>query len=145
MATQTRKTEIIAHKSKSNLQKIFPDPLVERTMSIYKANGELFCDPIPYSPGLSKDEVIKDLAEAAGYEVEIAEVETVYDNFIRLPGLAKDFSVREKSDRKTGIIFESQMEEHEHYAVVDEIVKELAENDVAVLRGDCEITITTRC
>jgi hypothetical protein len=37
------------------------------------------------------------------------------------------------------------LDEAEHYEEVDEIVKDLAQKDVAVLRGECEITITTRC
>ena len=36
-------------------------------------------------------------------------------------------------------------DEDAHYAQVDKIVAELAKGDVAVLKGECSITITTRC
>jgi hypothetical protein len=50
-----------------------------------------------------------------------------------------------KGERKTAINYESSLPEDEHYEMVDEIVKALAQEDIAVLRGECEITITTRC
>jgi hypothetical protein len=49
-------------------------------------------------------------------------------------------------DRKTAIsVGSSNMDEADHYKIVDQIVKELALRDIAVLNGECHITITTRC
>jgi len=84
------------------------------------------------------------MARLAGFMVTKIEEDYQYQGYITLPN-GKNLRVESQGDRKTAVIFESDKDEAEHYEEVDEIVRQLALKDVAVLRGECEITITTRC
>jgi hypothetical protein len=143
MTSKSRKTQIVAHKSKKALETIFPDMTINRYLSVYDNQGEVL-DRFSYSPGNSRDEMVKKYAELAGYVCGIEEENYQYRGYITLPD-GQNLSITSLGERKVGIQFTSNKDEAEHYEDVDKIVKQLALEDVAVLRGECEITITTRC
>lgn len=142
---RTRKTEIVAHCGKNRLQAAFPDELIEKRIKIFPPNGEEPLDML-YSSWAKKDELLVRLVEACGEEgwgYEKYDRKKVYDSYVKIGHTA--YSIRKLTERTTAVVVSTNKPESEHYEVVDEIVKELAKKDIAVLRGDCEITITTRC
>jgi hypothetical protein len=88
--------------------------------------------------------LIAKLADAAGYVQFHAEEVSVDQNWIYINNSIH--MLTKAGDRKTAIsVGSSNMDEADHYKIVDQIVKELALRDIAVLNGECHITITTRC
>ena len=149
--SKSRKTEIVAHVSKKVLQKKFPDKITEQFIRIDEEMFDTYGDVMeavqPFARWSVKDQMLVQALNRAGIPFEIFEKTRQFDGYIRIDVGEKsmDLAVRSMSALKTAVIFTSSMDEAEHYEKVDEIVKSLAEKDVAVLRGECEITITTRC
>jgi hypothetical protein len=139
---KTRKTVIVAHKAKKTLENLFPDMTVNHELIIYGSSGDVL-DKIAYTPGATKDEMLKKYAQIAGFVTQVEEENYQYHGYIVIG--TRNLRVEYQGERKCGIVFNSSKDEAEHYEEVDEIVKDLAQKDVAVLRGECEITITTRC
>ena len=139
---KSRVTKIIAHVAKKTLLKKFPDyNTIDRLVVTYK--GGVLVKEIP-KPGSEALELIHQLAYEAGYESYTTEEKVQDQGWISINGTI--YSVSEEGDRKSSIYFKTwNKDEEKHYEKVDEIVKELALKDVAVLRGECSITITTRC
>jgi hypothetical protein len=142
MSSKSRRTQIVAHRSKKALEKIFPDMTVNHYILIEGPDG--YEKRLSYSQGAVKDEELIKMARLAGFMVTKQEESYQYQGYITLPD-GRNLRAEYLGERKTGIIFESDKDEAEHYEEVDDIVKQLALKDVAVLRGECEITITTRC
>jgi hypothetical protein len=139
---KTRKTVIVAHKAKKTLENLFPDMTMNHELLIYASTGEVL-DKCAFTPLAAKDELLKKYAQIAGFVTQVVDEEYQYSGYIRLG--ERCLRVERMGERKCGVVFTSTKDEAEHYEEVDEIVKDLAKKDVAVLRGECEITITTRC
>jgi hypothetical protein len=142
MGDKSRVTKIIAHCSKSTLLKKFPDyETKERLVLSTKGGG--FLDEIR-TPGPEAVTMIKTIASMAGLKVTKYEQKVQDTGWVSINNSI--YSVSEISERKCSIHFKTYNKDEEvHYEKVDEIVKELALKDVAVLKGECSITITTRC
>ena len=139
---KSRETKIIAHVSKSVLTKKFPDYLVDKKLVVLGKSGVVLAELDQPSPAAT--DLIKQLAENQGFDAYTTEEKRLDKGWITLDGTI--YSVHEISDRKSAITFRSHnKDEDAHYAQVDKIVAELAKGDVAVLKGECSITLTTRC
>ncbi len=150
--SKSRKTQIIAHVSKSVLQRKFPDTVTEDKLYIEGEFLDTYGDPIEtkmsFNKWSNKDNVLVQALKRAGIPYEIREETRQYAGYVRFEledGSRHDLTISTISELKTGINFVSSLDEKEHYEKVDAIIKELAKKDVAVLDGECEITITTRC
>lgn len=142
MSNKSRTTKVIAHCAKKTLTNMFPDYETESKFILKDENGK-FLDEID-KPGSQSRLMIETLAEILGYSTEVVETQKQDTGWISLNDTI--YSVTEVSERRCSIRFQTtNVDETEHYEKVDEIVKQLAQKDVAVLRGECEITITTRC
>jgi hypothetical protein len=146
MTDKSRKTQIIAHCAKSTLISRFPDRETRKFTEILDGDGELIGTAAGW-PGKYSGEVINliaQLAEAAGYEWRPREEHLVDSNWISINNNV--YIVHVLSNRKSSITVNSHnMDEADHYAIVDKIVAELAKFNIAVLNGECHITITTKC
>jgi hypothetical protein len=84
------------------------------------------------------------LLEAAGYTFDLDVEKRVDQSWINVDG--EIYMISRKSKRKTAIqVTSSNLDEADHYEIVDSIVKELALVNIAVLNGECHITVTTKC
>jgi hypothetical protein len=146
MAEKSRKTTIIAHCAKETLVKRFPDRETKKFTIFYDGEGNQVGTAAGH-PGEFSGESINLLAEfavAAGYGYDLLEDHTVDQNWISLNN--DIYCVRALSTRKSSItVNSSNRDEADHYAIVDQLVALLAGVDIAVLNGECHITITTKC
>jgi len=139
---KSRVTKIIAHVAKSTLIKKFPDYNTIERLVVMSKSGVVLSEID--RPGDAALELIHTLAEDAGYDSYTTSEKVQDPGWITVDGTI--YSVTSEGDRKSSIVFKSHnKDEDAHYEKVDEIVKELALKDVAVLKGECSITITTRC
>jgi len=146
MSDKSRKTQIIAHCGSAKLIKYFPDEDNRKYTEFFDGDGELVGSaaghPGPYS-GESIN-LLAQFAEAAGYEFSLEVEKRVDKSWISIND--EIYMISRKSDRKTAIqVTSSNLDEADHYEIVDEIVKELALRNIATLDGECHITVTTRC
>lgn len=146
MADRSRKTNVIAHCGTKKLVDLFPDYNTKKYTVIFDANGDEVGRASGH-PGEYAGETINlvaKLAEAAGYVQYHAEDKKVDKNWIFINDHIH--MITKIGERKTSIsVGSSNLDEADHYAIVDKIVKELALRDIATLDGECHITITTRC
>lgn len=141
MGNQTRRTEIIAHCGMARLIAAFPD----KDEITYFTITDTYKDEVvaEIRAGYTNADLCVRFAREAGYQVEERTEVVVDKSYATIAGHYRRLTY--KGERKTAINYESTLPEDEHYEKVDEIVKALALEDIAVLRGECEITITTRC
>jgi hypothetical protein len=146
MADKTRKTSVIAHCGMAKLTNLFPDTNTKKFTVIYNVHGDEVGRASGH-PGEHAGEsinLIAKLADAAGYVQYHAEQTSIDPNWIYINNSIHMIS--KAGDRKTSItVGSTNLDEADHYQIVDQIVKELALRDIAVLDGECHITITTRC
>jgi hypothetical protein len=146
MAEKSRKTTIIAHCAKETLVKRFPDRETKKFTIFYDGDGNQVGTAAGH-PGRYSGESINLLAEfatVAGYGYDLMEDHTIDPNWISIND--DIYIVRAVSTRKASItVNSSNKDEADHYAIVDQIVAELAKFNIAVLNGECHITITTKC
>lgn len=143
---KSRKTQIIAHCAKSTLVSRFPDRNSRKFTEIYDGYGELVGTAAGWPGKYSGESInlIAQLAGAAGYSCKLREEHTVDPNWVSINNSI--YVVHALSDRRSSITVTSHnMDEADHYAIVDKIVAELAKSNIAVLNGECHITITTKC
>jgi hypothetical protein len=146
MTEKSRKTNVVAHCGMERLTKEFPDTNTRKFTVIYNVWGDEVGRASGH-PGEHAGEsinLIAKLADAAGYVQHHDEETKIDPNWIFINNSIH--MITKAGDRKTSIsVGTSNKDEADHYAIVDQIVKELALRDIAVLDGECHITITTRC
>jgi low affinity Fe/Cu permease len=139
--SKTRKTKVVVHCAKSTLVNKFPDIDEVHTLTIMKRNGEVVVEKEGRTEG---NELLQKFADEAGYDTYWATSERQDKGWAVING--KLFSILTESERKCSFTFQTiNTDENDHYAKLDEIIRTLAENDVAILQGECSITVTTRC
>ena len=146
MAEKSRKTNVIAHCGTKKLVGLFPDLASRKYTIIYDRHGDEVGRAAGHPGEFSGESInlVGKLADAAGYVQYHAVEEKVDTNWVLLAGSI--YMLTRVGERKTSIqVNSSNLDEADHYAIVDKIVKELALHDIAVLDGECHITITTRC
>lgn len=147
MSSKSRTTRIIAHCGKARLIKAFPDTEEVHKTIFYRPEGGKRVGEINGHPGEYASEqtnLMCRFAEEAGYLLYFHTEKKTDPAWIQIDG--RIYNVIHEGERKTAIVFKTyNMDEADHYDQVDEIVRQLALKDIAVLRGNCEITITTKC
>jgi hypothetical protein len=146
MADKSRRTNIVAHCGTDKLIGLFPDTDTKEYTIIYDVHGDEVGRASGH-PGEYASEAINliaKLADAAGYVQFHASEDQTDPNWIKIADNIR--LITKVSERKTSIqVNSSNTDEADHYKIVDYIIKELALRDIAVLNGECHITITTRC
>jgi hypothetical protein len=146
MAEKSRKTNVVAHCGTSKLVRLFPDMTSRKYTIIYDVNGDEVGRAVGHPGEFSGESInlVGRFVDAAGYVQYHAVSEKVDNNWIKIGDSI--YMITKIGERKTSIqVNSSNLDEADHYAIVDKIVKELALHDIAVLDGECHITITTRC
>lgn len=143
---QRRTTKVIAHCAKDTLLRKFPDEFVEKRIVIRNHHGDELLNSGYYEYG-DKDKMLITLAnQIDGYSVEIVEQKKSHINYVKIDG--RDYSLSYVSERKCAVVVNSNpkyADQDEHYERVDKVIAALAEADVSLLEGQCEVTVTTRC
>lgn len=145
--SKSRTTRIIAHCGPARLIKAFPDKDEKKTTIFYPPEGGKRVGEISGHPGEYASEQTNltcRFAKEAGYALYFHTEEITDQSWIQIGSMV--YNIQKLGERKTAIVFKTYNEDEEaHYEKVDEIVRQLALKDIAVLRGNCEITITTKC
>lgn len=138
---KSRTTKVTVHCAKKTLTSLFPDMDEKHTLTIMTKSGVVVKE---LDGRTESNEFIHDLAIEAGYDAYWATEEEQDEGWAVIGG--RIYLISEEGPRSCSFQFKTySKDEDEHYALLDKVFFEIEDKGVSVLRGECSITITTRC